>query len=54
MIQILLRLVSGDPIGSKSLLVQVIARHQSGDNPLPKPMMTRFNDAYQHHWDSMS
>ena len=34
------------PIDKKSVLVQVMAWRQTGDNPLPEPMMTEFIDAY--------
>ena len=37
------------PIDHKSALVQVMARCQTGDKPLPEPMLTQFTDAYMRH-----
>ena len=35
-----------DPVDDKSSLVQVVAWHQTGDKPLPEPMMTQFIDVH--------
>ena len=49
MIQISLKYVPRSPIDNKSALVQVMAWCQTGDKPLPEPMMTQFIDAYMRH-----
>ena len=46
LISIPLKLVSKGPVDNKSALVQVRACRQTGDKPLPEPMMTQFTDAY--------
>ena len=33
----------------KSALVQVMALRQTGDKPLPEPMLTQLADAYMRH-----
>ena len=38
--QILLKFADEVPIDNKSSLVQVVAWHQTGDKPLPEPMLT--------------
>ena len=48
-IQISLKFVPRSPINNKSALVQVMAWHQTGNNPLPEPLMTQFTDAYMWH-----
>ena len=48
-IQISLKYVPRSPIDNKPALVQVMAWHQSGDKPLPVPMMTQYIDAYMRH-----
>ena len=45
-IQISLKLVLRSPVDNKPALVQVMAWRQTGDKPLPEPMMTQFIDAY--------
>ena len=45
-IKISLKIVSRGPIDNKSLLVQVMAWHWTGNKPLPEPMMNHINDAY--------
>ena len=45
LIQISLAFVPKDPIDYKSALVQVLAWHQTGDKPLPEPMV-QFTGAY--------
>ena len=45
MIQISQRLVQKDTINEKSM-VQLMARHQTGDKPLPEPAMTQLTDAW--------
>ena len=41
------------PIDSKSAWVQVMAWRQTGDKPLPEPMMTQLTDAYMGHLASI-
>ena len=53
-IQISLKFVPKGPIDNKSAFVQVMARHRTGDNPLPEPMLTQFTDAYMRHKGEMS
>ena len=36
-------------INSKSVLVQVVACHQTGGKPLPKPILTQFTNTYMQH-----
>ena len=48
-IQILLKFVPRTPIDNTPVLVQVMAWRQTGDMPLPEPMMTQFIDAYMRH-----
>ena len=48
-IQISLMFISMGPFDNKSAFVQVMAWHQTGDKPLPKPMLTQFTDAYMGH-----
>ena len=38
-----------DLIDNKSVLVQVMAWHRTGDKPSPEPMLTQFTDAYMRH-----
>ena len=45
-IRILLKFVSKSPIDNISALVLVMAWRQTGDKPLPEPMLTQFTDAY--------
>ena len=49
LIQISLKYVSRSLISNKPALVQVMAWPQSGDKPLPGPMLTWFTDAYMWH-----
>ena len=49
LIQISQRFVPKVPIGNKSVLVQAMAWHQTGDKPLPEPMLAQFTDAYMWH-----
>ena len=37
------------PIDNKPELVQVMAWHQTGDKPLPEPMLIKLIDAYMRH-----
>ena len=46
---ILLKFVPKDPIDNKSALLQVMASRQTGDKPLPEPMLTQVSDAYMWH-----
>ena len=48
-IKISLKFFLKGPIGNKSELVQVMAWCQTGDKPLPEPMLTQFTDAYMRH-----
>ena len=48
-IHISLKFVSKGPINNKTVLVQVMAWHRTGDKPLPEPMMTRVTDAYMRY-----
>ena len=48
-IQISLKYVPRSPFDNKSALVQVMAWCQTGNEPLPEPMMTQFIDAYTRH-----
>ena len=49
LIQISLKLVPRSPINIKPALVQVMAWRQTGDKPIPEPMLTQFTDAYMRH-----
>ena len=49
LIQISLKFVPKDPIDNKSALVQEMACGQTGDKPLPEPMLDQFTDAYTWH-----
>ena len=42
------------PIDMKSALVQVMARRQISDKPLPEQMLTQLTNAYMRHSASMS
>ena len=53
-LRISLKFVPRSPINNKPALVQVIAWHQTGDKPLPEPMLTQLTDAYMQHWGEMS
>ena len=48
-LRISLKLVSKGPIDNKSVFVQVMAWRQTGDKPLPEPILTQFADAYMRH-----
>ena len=48
-IQISLKIVPMNPIDNKLALVQVMAWCQTGDKPLPEPVMTLLIDAYMQH-----
>ena len=54
LIQISLKFVSEGPIDNKAALVQVMAWRQTGNKPLPEPMLAQFTDAYMLHWGEMS
>ena len=43
-----------DPIRNKSALLQVMAWHQTGNRPLPEPMMTQFSYLFMHCESSMT
>ena len=45
-IRIWLNFVLKGPVDIKAALVQVMAWHQTGDKPLPEPMLTHLTDAY--------
>ena len=42
------------PIDNKSVLVQVMAWHRTGDKPLPEAMLAEFTDAYMRYQGKMS
>ena len=48
-IQISRKFVPKAPIDNMPALVQVLACRQTGDKPLPEPMLTQFTDAYMRH-----
>ena len=48
-IRISLNFVPRSLIDNKPALVQVMAWRQTGDKPLPEPMITQFTDAYMRH-----
>ena len=48
-IQVSQKYVPSSPIDNKPALVQVMAWCQTGEKPLPEPMMTQFIDAYMRH-----
>ena len=54
LIQISLKFVPKGPIDNKAALVQVLACRQTGDKPLPEPMVTHFTDAYMRHLGEMN
>ena len=41
-------------IDNKWALVQVMAWRQTGDKPLPEPMLTHFADTYMRHSGEMN
>ena len=41
-------------VDNNPALVQVMAWRQTGDKPLPEPMLTRFTHAYMQHMGEMS
>ena len=49
LIQIALKFVPMCQIYYKPALLQVMACHQTGDKPLPEPMLTKVCDATWHH-----
>ena len=49
-----LNFVRKGPIDYKSSLIQVMAWRQTGDKPLPEPMMVPLNGIYMHLPASMS
>ena len=48
-IQISLKYVPMSPIDNRPALVQVMARRQAGDKPLPEPMLAQFPHAFMQH-----
>ena len=46
-IQISLKFVPRGSIDNKPALVHVMAWHQTGNKPLPEPMLTQFPNAYK-------
>ena len=48
-IRISSKLVLNGPIDNKSAFGQVMAWRQTGDKPLPEPMMTQFTEACMRH-----
>ena len=53
-IPISLKFVPKGPVGNKSALAQVMAWRQTGDKPLPEPMLTQFTNAYMGRQGEMS
>ena len=53
-IKISLKFVPKGQIDNKSALVQVMAWRQTGDKPLPEPILTLFTNAYTQHKGEMS
>ena len=49
-IQISLKFVPKGPIDNKSALVQVMAWCQTGNKPLPGPLLAQFTSTYVRHW----
>ena len=49
LIRISLKFIPEGSIDNKAALVQVMPWHQTGDKPLPEPMMAQFTDAYMQH-----
>ena len=49
LIRISLKFVPRSPINNTPALVLVMALCQTGDKPLPEPMLTQFTDAYMWH-----
>ena len=49
LIGISLKFVPRSLIGNKSALVQVMAWCQTGNKPLPEPMLTQLADAYMRY-----
>ena len=45
-IKVSLKFVSKGPIDNIPAMIQIMAWHRTGDNPLPEPMLTQFPDAY--------
>ena len=54
LIEFLLKFIAKGPIDNTSELVEVMAWHQTGNQPLPQPMMTKYTDAYVRHLSSVS
>ena len=48
-IQISRKFLPSGPINNKSALVHVMAWCQTGNKPLPEPILTQFTDAYMRH-----
>ena len=49
LIKISLKFVPEGPFDNNPTLVQIMAWHQIGDNPLSEPMLTQFAGAYMQH-----
>ena len=49
LIQNSLKFVPRSSIENKLALVQVMTWHQTGNKPIPEPMLTQFTDAYMRH-----
>ena len=47
--QISLKFVPKSQIDKNSALVQVMAWRQTGDKPLPEPILSQFTDTYMRH-----
>ena len=48
-ITISLKFIPKGPIDYKSALVRVVARHRTGEKPLPESMLIQLTDAYIRH-----
>ena len=49
LVQISLKFVPRSPIDNNPTLVRVMAWRQTGDKPLPEPVMTKLTEAYIRH-----
>ena len=48
-IRFALKFIPRSPIDNKPALVKVMVWCQTGNKPLPEPMMTQFTDMYMQH-----
>ena len=52
--QISLKFIPVGPIDNQSPLVHMMTWQQTGNKPLPEPVMTQCHDSYLHHQASVS